>query len=79
MATVKVERLTEDNLEEAFTYHVWDDEQKEAGKNVVEALIEAARVALVNVPDCPDRTVGLRKLREARMDFNSAITHRGKF
>lgn len=79
MKSVQVEVINEDNLEDCFTYHEWDDEQKDAGKNVREALMEAARVILVNVPPCPDRSVAIRKLREARMDANSAITHHGKF
>ncbi len=74
-----VEKLTPENLHDAFEYHKWDEEQTRIGTAVREALEVAARVILINVPDCPDRSVALRKIREARMDANSAITHRGKF
>jgi len=76
---VKNERLNLDNLHDAFEYHKWDDEQTKIGTEVRAALEEAARVIIINVPECADRTVALRKIREARMDANSAITHRGKF
>lgn len=71
--------LTLENVENAFEYHSWDPGQQGSGTIIREALVAAAKAALREVPDCPDRSVGLRKLREARMDFNSAITHRGRF
>jgi hypothetical protein len=72
------ERLTLENVEEIFTYQPADAEQLEAFDDVRAALIEAARVILQRVPDCADRSVALRKLREARMDANSAIALRGR-
>ena len=54
-------------------------EQTAAGKEVVAALLTAATAILTNVPAGPDRSVAIRKLREARMDANSAITHGGQF
>lgn len=74
-----VEKLTADNLHDVFEYHKWDDEQTAIGTEVRAALEQAARVIIEKVADCPDRSVALRKIREARMDANSAITHRGKF
>lgn len=71
--------LSLDNVVDAFQYHPWDREQREAGTQVVDALIAAAKTILRVVPAGADRTVALRKLREARMDANSAITHRGRF
>jgi len=62
-----------------FTYHPWDQEQIGRGSAVRLALETATQVIVANVPACPDRTVALRKLREARMDCNSAITHDGKY
>jgi hypothetical protein len=35
-------------------------------------------VIIETVPPSPDRSVAIRKLREARMDCNSAITFDGK-
>lgn len=71
--------LTEDTVEECFRFHPWTPEQIANGKEVVDALIAAAKVILRVVPAGPDRTVAIRKLREARMDANSAITHGGRF
>lgn len=71
--------LTVDNVEDAFQYKPWNGEQTAAGKQVVETLVNAAKVILTVVPPGPDRSVAIRKLRETRMDCNSAITHGGKF
>lgn len=62
-----------------FEYHRWDEQKIEKGKAVREALIKAVEVIVENVPPGPDRTVAIRKIREARMDCNSAITHDGKY
>lgn len=74
MLTPEVER----DIDAAFDYQEWNDEQKEAGKKVREALAKAFKVIVANVPPGPDRSVALRKLREVRMDANSAITFAGR-
>ncbi len=66
-------------IDAAFEYQPWDGAQKECGEYVRRALAEAVKVIVANVPPCPDRSAAIRKLREARMDANSAITHRGKY
>lgn len=66
-------------IEDAFEYHNWDEGQIQAGKKIRAALVGATKVIVQHCPPCPDRTVAIRKLREARMDANSAITHRGKY
>lgn len=66
-------------VDDMFTYHSWTPEQIEKGKAVREALANAAVVIYENVPASADRSVAIRKLREARMDANSAITHNGKY
>lgn len=68
-----------DGVKDMFEYHAWDEDQKGRGALVRNALMDAVRVIIATVPPCPDRTVAIRKLREARMDANSAITHRGKY
>lgn len=71
--------ISEDEVKDVFDYHPWTPEQIAAG-NVVRAALGAAFKAVIeNVPPSPDRTVALRKIREARMDANSAITHAGKY
>lgn len=66
-------------IEDMFEYHAWDEEQKAHGKAVREALIEAVKVIVKHVPPGPDRSAAIRKIRECRMDCNSALTHRGAY
>ena len=66
-------------IDDAFAYRKWDDAQVASGKRVVQALASAVKVIISDVPPCPDRTVAIRKIREARMDCNSAITHGGQY
>jgi hypothetical protein len=77
-ATVCTDEVKE-AIHDQYEYHKWDEEKVTKGKRVREALEMAAVVVMENVPPSPDRTVALRKLREARMDCNSAITHNGKY
>jgi len=66
------------SIEDAFEYHSWTPEMIEKGKLVRRALSSAVEVIVANVPPGPDRTVAIRKIREARMDANSAITFNGR-
>jgi len=66
-------------VDDMFEYHPWTEPQVAAGKAVREALRNAVKVIIDNVPPSPDRTVAIRKLRDARADCNSAITHGGKY
>ena len=66
-------------VNDAFEYHPWTQEQVEAGHRVRTALALAVLQIIRDVPPGPDRTVAIRKIREARMDANSAITHGGKY
>lgn len=62
-----------------FKYHLCSEEQVQLGQEV-RAILEAAVIVIIkNVPSCPDRIVAIRKIREARMDCNSAIIHGGKY
>lgn len=69
----------ENAVEDAFSYHPWDDAKKVHGGAVRRALTDAVLVIIRHAPPCPDRSAAIRKLREARMDANSAITHGGKY
>ena len=73
------ERLSLANVDHAFTYHPWSEDQAERGRAVTAALIEAARTILRNVPECPTRTRALNNLIDARMLANAAITHEGRY
>lgn len=66
-------------IDDAFEYHAWNPDKVAKGKLVREALANAVKVIVENVPPGPDRAVAIRKVREARMDANSAITHDGKY
>lgn len=68
-----------DSIDDAFRYHPWSLLQAELGASVRHALAEAVKVIVANVPPSPDRSAAIRKIREARMDCNSAITHGGKY
>jgi hypothetical protein len=68
-----------ERIEQMFTYTPWDPQQEEAGIAVRDSLIDAVKTIIDCVPPCPDRSAAIRKLREARMDCNSAITHRGQY
>lgn len=69
----------EASIDDAFEYHEWDGAMVANGTPVCKALADAVKVIVANVPPSPDRTTAIRKLREARMDCNSAITHAGKY
>jgi hypothetical protein len=70
---------TDKAIDDAFNYHPWTSEQEAKGVEVRLALATAVKVIVANVPPGPDRTTAIRKIREARMDANSAITHGGKY
>lgn len=72
-------KLVSEAIEDCFTYHAWTQEQVDRGVQVRHAL-EAAFAAIIRYcPPSADRSTALRKIREARMDANSAITHDGKY
>lgn len=82
MDFVRAFELTEEvsaAIDDAFEYHAWDAAKVEQGKEVRRVLADAVKVIVANVPPSADRTTAIRKIREARMDCNSAITHNGKF
>ncbi len=66
-------------IEDAFEYHKWTDAQVQAGTEIRRTLTEAVKAIVEGAPPSPDRSAAIRKIREARMDANSAITHGGKY
>lgn len=66
-------------IDQAFDYQPWNDNQQRAGIAVRKSLAQAVKTIVELVPPCPDRSAAIRKIREARMDANSAITHDGKY
>ena len=71
--------ISSDQLNDIFDYQEWNDDQKQKGTIVRNALKESFAQIIENVPPCPTRTIALRKIMEARMDCNAAITHNGKY
>ena len=66
-------------VDDIFEYHPWNEAQVAQGRGVRNILAQAVKTILTNVPPSQDRSTAIRKIREARMDCNSAITHRGKY
>lgn len=65
-------------VDDAFEYHKWNPDQIVAGSNIRRILAEAVKVIIQSAPPCATRSTAIRKLFEARMDANAAITHGGK-
>ena len=72
-------REVSDAVEDAFGYHKWTPEQVEIGAGIRKILVQAVKIIIAEVPPGPDRTVAIRKIREAQMDVDSAIIHGGKY
>jgi hypothetical protein len=68
-----------DTLDNQYTYHPFSEAQTKAAHEVRDNLKSAAYAIIKNAPPSADRSAALRKLREARMDANSAIAHGGKY
>jgi hypothetical protein len=75
----KVTPEVETMVDDMFTYHPWNEENIARGSVVRVALSDAVKAIINNVPPGPDRSTAIRKIREARMDCNSAITHNGRY
>ena len=72
-------KASNEDIEDIMAYHEWSEEQIETGVMIRKKLGEALKLIIDNVPPSPDRSTAIRKIREARMDCNSAITHHGKY
>lgn len=66
-------------VKDVMDYHPWSEEQINAAAPVRAALSEALKAILKYVPPSADRSAAIRKLREVRMDCNSAITFNGRY
>lgn len=75
VVTPEVEKAIDD----AFDYQPWDEAKTAKGRAVRAALAHAVKIIVSSCPPCADRSTAIRKIREARMDCNSAITHEGKY
>lgn len=65
------------NVEDVFTYHAPDEEQKMAYANIRRDARTLATTILHSVPACADQQAALRLLREAVMTANAAVALKG--
>lgn len=70
--------VTKANVDDVFTYHAPDDNQRAQLETVRESAKALAHVILACTPLCADQQAALRLLREAVMTANAAIALRGQ-
>ena len=68
-----------DDIPDIFSYHPPSADQTVAYEDVRRAARTLAFVIVASVPNCPDRTEAIRKLREVVMTANAAIALEGKY
>jgi len=61
------------NIDEIFTYHAPNEDQKVAYELIRSVAKDLARVMQEQCPPCADRTAALRLLRECVMTANASI------
>jgi hypothetical protein len=69
--------VTKQNVVEVFTYHSPSPEMQEKMELLRVKQIELAQLILDVVPDCADKSVALRNLRECKVNCNAAIVLNG--
>ncbi len=75
---VMVQVPDEDDLQKWFTYHKPTDADIPKYLAVREAALAFAQVVYVNCPNGADKSVAIRKIREAVMTANASIACCGK-
>ena len=70
--------ITEEKLQNWFTYHSPGNEQLAYYLAIREAGLAFARVIVANTPPCADQTAAVRKVREAVMTANQSIACGGE-
>lgn len=66
-------RVSDENLDDVFSYHPPKPGQPEAYERIRSAAKKLAAEILASCPDCADRAAAIRKVREAVMTANAAI------
>jgi len=61
------------DLDNTFTYHKPKPEQLPIYEEIRSRAKDFALYLIENVPNCPDRTAAIRKLRECVMTANAAV------
>jgi hypothetical protein len=70
--------ITEDNLNNWFTYHSPSPEQLPKYLEIREAGLTLAKAIVKNTPSSADQTAAVRKVREAVMTANQSIACNGQ-
>jgi hypothetical protein len=70
--------VSEDDIDNWFTYHPPSLGQTNAYEAIRDAGRHFAHIILINTPASADQTAAIRKIREAVMTANAAIACGGK-
>jgi hypothetical protein len=70
--------MTAEWIEDVFTYHAPDEEQRGKYERLRAAAKEFAKVLAEETPLCADQFAAMRLLRETVMTANAAIALKGK-
>lgn len=70
--------ITDDDLENWFTYHKPEGDQPGRYESIRRAGLDLARMIVAATPPSADQTAAIRKVREAVMTANAAIACGGK-
>lgn len=71
--------MTEDQIQEIFTYHAPTIDKVEAYNQINDAFLQCAKVVNTTLAEGPGKTVAIRKLSEARMQANHSVSLEGRF
>lgn len=69
--------ITQEQLQNWFTYHSPQADQPRMYQEIREAGLKLAEAIVANTPSCADQTAAVRKVREAVMTANAAIACQG--
>lgn len=73
-----MEKISNEQLENWFTYHSPTADQQVAYLAIRQAGLSMAKTVRDNCPPCADTTAAIRKIRETVMTANQAIACDGK-
>ncbi len=71
-------QLTDEKLENWFTYHKPEPGEPEKYQKIREAALAFAKVVRDEAPPSADTTVAIRHIRDAVMNANAAIACKGQ-
>jgi hypothetical protein len=69
---------TKESLADWFDYHAATPEKSDKYSRIRDAAVNLANVIVENAPPCADQSAALRKVREASMTANLAISCDGR-